>query len=403
MQPKVSVIIPAYNQAHYLSHAIQSVLAQTFTHWEAIIVDDGSTDNTQAVAASYASSNIHYIYQANQGLSAARNTGIGAARGDYLAFLDSDDELEPEFLQSCLASLVEDSSFAAVYTQTRFIDQSGKLLPSENTRSLSGAAFRQQLRQGGFFPPVSVVVRSDVVREAGLFDTQLTSLEDWDLWLRISNHYPMRGLPISLVRYRVYPGSMSTNAARMHANRLAVVAKQVGPPEGDVAAWPVDKLSMYGFAYFASALDYLQQKQPDIGWDLIQQAILIWPALLTRIDTFYEIACGDQIKGFRGQVVLLDIEANGTELLRRLNGMFAQPKSPSLASLRRVAYGNAYLALGMLSDQANNWKLGRRYLLKAIVANPRLLGSYSVIRRALKLWAGQRLVRAVRLIAGKAN
>jgi glycosyltransferase involved in cell wall biosynthesis len=402
MQPKVSVIIPAYNQAHYLSHAIQSVLAQSFTHWEAIIVDDGSTDNTQAVAASYASSNIHYIYQANQGLSAARNTGIRAACGDHLAFLDSDDELEPEFLQSCLAALTENRSLAAVYTQTRFIDQSGQILPRENARSLSGAAFQQQLRQGGFFPPVSVLVRSDVVREAGLFDTQLTSLEDWDLWLRVSNRYPMQGLPVPLVRYRVYPGSMSTNAGRMHANRLAVVAKQVGPPDGDMATWMVGKLSMYGFAYFASALDYLQQKQPDTGWDLIEQAILTWPALLTRIDTFYEIACGDQIKGFRGQAALLDIQANGTEMLRRLESLFTRPNS-SFAKKRRVAYGNAYLALGMLSDQANNWKLGRRYLLKAMVSNPRLLGSASVIRRALKLWAGHRLVRAARLIAGKAS
>ena len=95
MKPAVSVIIPCYNHAHYLCRAVQSVLAQTYADWEAIIVDDGSTDNTREVATRFSDPRVRYIYQENRGLSAARNTGISAAQGSYLAFLDADDELEP--------------------------------------------------------------------------------------------------------------------------------------------------------------------------------------------------------------------------------------------------------------------------------------------------------------------
>lgn len=99
--PEVSVIIPCYNHGHYLPHAVNSVLAQTFTDWEAIIVDDGSTDNTREVAAQFTDERVRYVHQENRGLSGARNTGIRAAQGAYLAFLDADDEWEPRFLRVC--------------------------------------------------------------------------------------------------------------------------------------------------------------------------------------------------------------------------------------------------------------------------------------------------------------
>ena len=91
---KVSVIIPTYNRAEYVTHAIDSVLAQTYTDYEIIVVDDGSADNTKDVLLPYMD-RIRYIYQENAGLSAARNTGIKAAKGDWIAFLDSDDEWLP--------------------------------------------------------------------------------------------------------------------------------------------------------------------------------------------------------------------------------------------------------------------------------------------------------------------
>lgn len=394
MTAVVSIIIPAYNQAHYLAYAVRSAQAQTLTEWEAIVVDDGSTDNTREVAASFDDVRIRYIYQANQGLSGARNTGVHAAQGDYLALLDSDDELTPEFLQTCVEALTADRALGAVHTATQFIDQSGAVLPHADAQPLSGDAFQQKLRQGGFFPPVSVVARADCVREAGLFDTTLTSLEDWDVWLRIVQRHPMRGLPQPLVRYRVYPGSMSTNAPRMLANRLAVIAKHVGEPGGDPATWPADKREMYGYAYRVSALEHVQQHQTEAAWSLLNQAMTVWPPLLDQLDTYYELACGDQGKGFRGEAVLLDIEGNGRALVAWLNDVFAH--TPALRAQQRTAYSQAYLALAMLSDQAGRWGLARPYLWRAIRSKPRLITSPSIVRRLVKLMLGQRVLRLAR-------
>ncbi len=394
----VSVIIPAYNHAHYLPQAIQSVLDQTYTDWEIIVVDDGSTDDTAAVVGEFTDPRLRYIYQENQGLSAARNTGIRAAHGHYLVFLDADDEWEPEFLRNCIKVLDADDTLAGVYTRNYFIDGNGAILPQLGGQIVTPAAFRNRILEGGGFPVHVALVRGTVIHEVGLFDTQLTSVEDWDLWIRISEHYQMQGIPEPLARYRVYPGSMSTNAGRMHANRMAVLTKHFGPPKNDPATWSEEKRHAYGFAYRSAAIGYILQSQPDEGWRFLAQAISIWPHLLERLDTFYELICGDQSKGYRGQVDLLDIESNGVEILKRLDDLFAKT-NPSLEFLRYVAYGNAYLALGILSDQAGCWTTARCYLLQAIRANPRLLGSYPVVRRLVKLSAGQRLVEIARRLS----
>jgi len=399
--PNVSVIIPAHNQAHYLGHALHSVLAQTLPDWEAIVIDDGSTDHTREVVAGFDDPRVRYLYQANQGLSGARNTGVRAAAGAYLAFLDSDDELEPDFLAVCVQALNADRALGAVHTATRFIDESSRVLPQVGAHTLSGEAFRRKLRQGGFFPVISVLARAACVREAGLFDTALTSLEDWDLWLRIVDRHPMRGLPQALVRYRVYPGSMSTNPSRMLANRLAVIAKHVGEPTGDPATWPATTREMYGHAYRVSALEHLQQHQTEASWALLSRAMTIWPPLLGQLDTFYELACGDQMKGWRGDTALLDVEGNGRALLTWLGVLFAN--TPALTGLQPAAYGNAYLALAMLSDRAGRWDLARHYLRKAISARPRLITSPAILWRLLKLTAGQRVMRLVRASTGTAS
>lgn len=398
---EVSVIIPTYNHAHYLPQAIQSVLAQTYPHWELIVVDDGSTDSTAEVVGCFADGRIRCIHQPNQGLASARNTGIHAAQGAYFAFLDADDQWKPQFLQTCVEALGADDRVAGVYCRCYFVDQVGVVLPQIGGAVVADNAFRRRLLEGGFFPPHAALVRAEVVRKVGLFDTHLegSGTEDWDLWLRTSEGHVMRGLAEPLALYRVYPDSMSTNVARMQANRMAVLTKRFGSPDGNPATWSKDKRRAYAFAHRAAALGYIQQSQPDEGWRFLVQAVSVWPNLLERLDTFYELACGDQPRGYRGLAGLLDIESNGAEMLKRLDSLFAEA-GPTLEPMRRRAYGNTYLALGMLSDQAGRWGAARRYLFRAVRANPHLVASFGVARRLLKLCAGQRLAGLVRLMLG---
>lgn len=394
--PEVSVIIPCYNHDHYLPHAVNSVLAQIFGDWEAIIVDDGSTDNTREVASQFTDPRIRYIYQENRGLSAARNTGIRAAQGEYLAFLDADDEWEARFLEVCMHALAAQKKVAAAVTLTRFIDENNTVLPKAGDQVVDSESFRSRLLAGGFFPVHAVLVRAEIVRQVGLFDESLTSVEDWDLWLRITSH---GGLFLSiaepLARYRTLTGSMSTNAGRMHANRMAVLIKHFGQPDGDPSRWTEEKRRGFAFAYRSAALGYIAQQEAGQGWRYLAQAVEIEPSLLQRLDTFYELALGDQPRGYRGEASLVDIPANGAEMLRRIDALFAAA-SPPVQALRDVGYGNAYLALAMLSDQAGDWPAARRYMRRAIQANPALLRDSSVTRRMLKLSLGQRFTGSLR-------
>lgn len=389
--PTVSIIIPCYNHARFLSRAIDSVLGQTFSDWEVIVVDDGSTDNTHEVATQFADQRVRYVHQENQGLSAARNTGILAAKGEYLAFLDADDEWECRFLERCVTTLDSNPKVAGVYTFNYHIDEEGRRLPRQAGEIVPSEELYERLLQGGFFPPCAVLVRTVIVQRLGLFDTGLQGqgAEDWDLWLRMSHRFRMRGIPEVLARYRVYPGSMSTNTAKMHACRISVLVKNIGPPDEIASCWSTKKRSVYAFAFRHTALDYLLQREYDKGWDILLHAVEISPSIITRLDTFYELALGDQPRGYRGDARLVDINANGTEMLQRLDDLFVLA-SPLVQVQKSSAYGNAYLALAMLSDQAGDWQAARRYLRNALWAHPALGRDKSVVRRSVKLLLGQR-------------
>lgn len=391
----VSVVIPAYGHATFLKSTIESILRQTYEDYEVIVVDDGSPDDTPRVAAEFGSA-IWYIRQQNQGMAAARNTGIRHASGDVISFLDDDDLWLPDYLSTVVPHFQTDPRLAALHTGYQLTtDKGGQDFPRQGTRTVPSHELYDTLIEAGFFPPSSVSVRASCLESVGVFDEGLQGLADWDLWLRICREYRFIGIPDVLVKYRLHAGGLSSNVQHMTEDRLKAVRKHFGPPEGRISAWPRDKRRAYAFAYRTAAFEYGIRGQPEDAWCFLRQAVSAWPEVLERLDTFYELACGDQPRGYRGKPELLDLERNGAKMLERLDALFAEA-GPPLESMRRPAYGNAYLALAMLSDQAGDWRAARRYLNQAARANLRLLASYPVIRRWLKLYAGKGLVRAIK-------
>ena len=233
-RPLVSIIIPCYRQAHYLGAAIESALGQSYPTIQVVVVNDGSDDDTEAVAAWYAG-RITYVFKPNGGLSSARNAGILAAEGDYLHFLDADDLLHPE----AIASLVEAMDgkcrrFCIIGYQNfeRDIDPdpaAGYLVPA------SFGCFPRLIQYNGF-PVHSVLCRRDMVTTAEGFDENLRSCEDWDLWIRLVFD---GAEPVTVQRvgayYRRYANSMSNNRLIMLQTRTEVLLKThqriVGVPD----------------------------------------------------------------------------------------------------------------------------------------------------------------------------
>jgi glycosyltransferase involved in cell wall biosynthesis len=225
----VSLVIATFNHARFLGDALDSAVAQTLRDVEIVVVDDGSTDDTPAVLARYGG-RIRVIRQPNRGLAAARNAGLAASRGTYVSFLDADDVLMPTKLAGQAAILDRAPTVGWVYCDVLIETvATGATVPASErfgygARMLEGWLFPELIR-GNFIPAIAPLARRTVLDAAGGFDEHLTALEDWDLWLRLSLIAEARYNPAVLVRYRVHPGGMSEDRARMDRNRFRVLDK----------------------------------------------------------------------------------------------------------------------------------------------------------------------------------
>jgi glycosyltransferase involved in cell wall biosynthesis len=221
--PKVSVVIPAYNRADLIGETLDSVLAQTFRDFEIVVVDDGSTDGTPAVLARYTDHNVRVIRQENQGEGAARNTGIGAARGDYIALVDSDDLWVPVKLERQMTVLNQRPNLMWVYSDAFVFDSNtGKRLFSFSERGCqyAGDVARELLLRDFIASPTPVIHRS-VFQELGMFNYDHRD-SDWDMWLRIAAKYPVGLVPEALAGYRLHSGSISQKSGVLLAHQYHV-------------------------------------------------------------------------------------------------------------------------------------------------------------------------------------
>ncbi len=185
---KFSVVIPAYNRETHIANAIRSVLAQQYENFEVIIVDDGSTDKTAEVVKSFADHRVKYFYQENKERAAARNTGVKNSTGDFITFLDSDDEFLPGHLQTVHKFISANASYKVFCTSFQIVSDTKTIvnqLPSDIRGGLIGENF---LSCNGVFLSAAVARRFPFIE-----DRNMAGLEDWELWLRIASVQKMIG------------------------------------------------------------------------------------------------------------------------------------------------------------------------------------------------------------------
>jgi glycosyltransferase involved in cell wall biosynthesis len=185
----ISIVIPTYNRASFLKEAIDSVLSQTYRNFELIVVDDGSTDETPKLLSSYGEK-IKVIKKANKGPSAARNRGIKAAKGGWIAFLDSDDVWKPGKLEKQVQFIKDNPEIKICQTEEIWIRNGKRVNPRKKHEMHSGWIYEQCLPLC-IVSPSSVMIHRDVFEKVGLFDETMLACEDYDLWLRIAPHYPI--------------------------------------------------------------------------------------------------------------------------------------------------------------------------------------------------------------------
>ncbi len=218
----VSVIIPTYNCPGFLTAAIESVLAQTYTELEVVVVDDGSTDNTAEVVRGF-ESRVRYVYQDNAGTAAARNTGIKAARGEVIAFLDHDDLWLPEKLELQLPMLREDKSIGMVFCGRQFFNTYTNEVTSTHPAE-AGLQVHDFLGHTTIALQSAIVPRS-IFNSVGLFDEQLLGTDDWEMCIRIAKEHRVVGVPDVLISIRGHAGQQGIMSERMYMNSMSVLAK----------------------------------------------------------------------------------------------------------------------------------------------------------------------------------
>jgi len=281
--PLVSVVIPTYNRAYCLGYAIDSVLNQTYKNYEIIVVDDGSTDETKNIVEQYGDK-VTYLSQQNAGVSAARNKGIKYSNGEWVAFLDSDDEWMPEKLTKQLNHINNNPCIGMHVTNAtvsmRGESVSGFSISKNRNLALSGDVVVAKpmllVMDVGFFTP-SYLVKRDFLHDVGLFDEQMSLYEDRDLFLRLSSKYSLGVINEQLVNVLTRgDDSLSSNQER---NPQVPLLSSIRTFEKLLTSYPliaVEKSKIkksLSAAYFHLARIQLQNKESRLGYRNIRNSL----------------------------------------------------------------------------------------------------------------------------------
>lgn len=366
---KVSFVVPNYNHARYVGAAIESALAQTHRAIEIVVVDDGSSDDSRHVLMAYGD-RIRAIFQANAGLSAARNAGVRAATGDCIALLDADDLVDATYAERLLAALAAAPGADGAYCGFRFVDQEGRPLPRVERRVVEPDALYGALLNGNFWVPESPLIRRHCYAACGEFDTGLRACEDWDVWLRFSRHYRLVGIPDVLIGYRVVTGSMSSNPQRMVENRLAVLHKQLGAPPTQPGTSAAHRA--YANAWLRSAVEYLQAGDTAAAYGCLAAGGRLHPPLLGERATYAELAQSSQMRGSEGQPQQ-QIPAQRALLFDWMERLAGDEILGSDTRSRQPQWqAQALWAVAELHYRAGERSMARAALLDALQLDPRL-------------------------------
>lgn len=289
--PKVSVIIPTYNYAKYLPETIDSVLRQTYQDLEIIVIDDGSTDNTKEIIQRYirSSDKIKYILQENKGPAAARNRGIKEAKGEYIAFLDSDDIWVTEKLDIQASYLEQNKDIFFLYAKADVLNEHGKKIgikPESNQHH----EFKKLIFEWGYFPTATVMIRKECFDKVGFFSEDLRIMEDIHLWIRISRHYKMHGMDQILGIYHRHSNNVTLNKELVYKSTAMVYEKILAEFPNDV---PRKKLRQRIAQYYYQLGKYYfdLQRYPDATrhvWHAIKTYPFVRQNLLSPRDPFFK-------------------------------------------------------------------------------------------------------------------
>ena len=224
--PTVSVIITTYNRAEYVTKAIESVIGQTYQNWELVIVNDGSSDQTEEVVRQYVTTDgkVRYVKQANQGLSGARNKGISETRGKYITFLDDDDWWFPGKLKTQVAFMEEHLEIGLSYTQLRIIREISEKIDDSTVIPIMMATTLEEMLDDCFIPASTVMIRRECFNVIEWFKIDAVPQEDLEIWLRFVQRWKISAIRIPLtVMKKSERAQLSRDSVRSFKKEIEII------------------------------------------------------------------------------------------------------------------------------------------------------------------------------------
>jgi len=291
--PLFSVVIPCYKVANYIGDCLESVLAQTFQSFEIICVDDGSPDSTVEIIKQYSDDRIRIIHQINRGLSGARNTGINATRGIFVALLDADDLWLPTKLEKHFKHLQSNPDIGISYSASEFIDEDGKAMGLGQHPKLTNITAKDIFCRNPIGNGSAAVIRKSLlnsisrVRQIGketrveYFDENMRQSEDVEFWLRValSTKYKFEGIGAALTQYRVNMSGLSANLDKQYESWIYSVQQNKQLNQKFIKQW-FPLASAYQKRYLARRA--IQSRNAKTALKLIKQAIFEDPRILVE-------------------------------------------------------------------------------------------------------------------------
>lgn len=262
--PQISVIIPAFNSERTIEETVNSVLQQTFTDFELIIINDGSTDSTLNVLNQIQDSRIRLFSHENSGVAASRNRGIRQAVGQYLAFLDADDLWVPDKLTEQLQALQHNPEAAIAYSWVNYIDEASQFVRKGWHKVYNGDVYPELLLKCFLENGSNPLIRAKAIEQVGGFDASISPAEDWDLYIRLAKHYHFICVPKVHILYRISPTSASANLKRMERAGRRMIEKAFST--APVELQPIKRKTLADFYSYLFDKGLMNQPSSGDGW-----------------------------------------------------------------------------------------------------------------------------------------
>jgi len=285
--PTVSIVIPVYNGRRYLAEAIDSVLAQTYPHVEVVVVNDGSTDNSAEIIASYGN-RIVVVEQENQGVGAARNAGMQRATGQFIALLDQDDWWRPEKLEKQVAQMIADDRLVLLHTGAAHYDDATAgyrepLDPEATPERLTGPCYDRLLLDNQIYNS-SVMVRASALAQVGLCDPEIrgNTVQDYDLWLRLARAGHFGFLDEELIVFRVHGDQGTWDRRQMLTEEARMLERAIGPDKRAVAPAMRTRMASLYNALATAHIDAGDRRLArrnfarSLRWQFSRRAAVLW-------------------------------------------------------------------------------------------------------------------------------